>query len=79
MQQFFSEQAQDSELELITKTYFLCRAGIPEPLVGFALSNTAIEAVSDLDMVVLPTAQYSMYPAVLIGRFATHSRHTRNG
>lgn len=76
---FFIEQAHDSEQELVTKTYFLCRDGIPEPLVGFALSNSAIEASSDLDMVVLRTAQYSVYPAVLIGRFATHLKHKRNG
>ncbi len=79
LRHFFVEQARESEDELITKTYFLCRDTIEEPLVGFSLSNTAIEACMELNMAISNSSQYRIYPAVLIGRFATHEDHLRQG
>lgn len=76
LQDFFTNDAIDSEEELITKTYFLHHKDIEEPLVGFSLSNNAIEACSELDMSITSTSHYRVYPAVLIGRLATHLNHT---
>ncbi len=75
LQGFFHNDALDSEDELITKTYFLHHKSVKEPLVGFSLSNNAIEACTDLDMTITSNSQYRVYPAVLIGRFATHQNH----
>ena len=47
---FFHEDAQDTEDELIAKIYFLHHENIQEPLVGFCVSNSAIQATNDLNM-----------------------------
>lgn len=76
---FFQNDAIDSEEELITKTYFLFNENIPEPLVGFSLSNNIVEATNEINMTIISGAQYNVYPAVLLGRLATHSKHLGQG
>lgn len=78
LQKFFHEDAQDTEDELIAKTYFLCHDTIAEPLVGFCVSNSAIQATNDVNMTLPENVRHKAYPAVLIGKLATHSRHTGN-
>ena len=76
---FFRENAKDNESELVSKTYFLTRKSNNFPLVAFCVSNSSIETTSDIDMVISPQSQYNDYPAVRIGRFATHKEHRKNG
>ena len=76
---FFTEDAADCENELISKTYFLVHEDYKPPLVGFSLSNNVIKAETDIDMKITYNARYSQYPAVLIGRFATHTAFERQG
>lgn len=73
---FFREDAQDTEDELIAKTYFLHHETIQEPLVGFCVSNSAIQATNDLNMTLPDNVHHKSYPAVLLGKLATHSRYT---
>ncbi|GAB4425529.1 MAG: GNAT family N-acetyltransferase [Turneriella sp.] len=73
---FFHEDAQDTEDELIAKTYFLHHETIQEPLVGFCVSNSAIQATNDLNMTLPDNVHHKSYPAVLLGKLATHSRYT---
>jgi hypothetical protein len=79
LESFFKNDAKDTEEELIAKTYFLHNKDIIEPLVGFCISNNAINANIDLDMGIQHNARYKAYPAVLIGRFATHDKHSGYG
>ncbi|MGJ4734857.1 GNAT family N-acetyltransferase [Leptospira levettii] len=79
LEHYFKNDAKDTEIELIAKTYFLHHKKIKEPLVGFSISNNAINANIDLDMGIQYNARYKAYPAVLIGRFATHDRYKGTG
>ncbi|EQA38687.1 acetyltransferase (GNAT) domain protein [Leptospira inadai serovar Lyme str. 10] len=79
LESYFKLDAQDSESELISKNYFLHCNGIEEPLVGFCLSNSAINTVLEFRQIIPHNTQYKAYPAVLIGRFATHSKYQGNG
>jgi GNAT superfamily N-acetyltransferase len=72
---FFREDAQDTEEELIAKTYFLHHETIEEPLVGFCVSNSAIQATNDVNMTLPDNVHHKSYPAVLLGKLATHSRY----
>jgi len=69
---FFRNDAADTEAELIAKTYFLYHSDEKEPLVGFCISNSAVRAHSDVDMTLPHNVRHNAYPAVLIGKFATH-------
>ncbi|HMY10811.1 MAG TPA: GNAT family N-acetyltransferase [Turneriella sp.] len=73
---FFHEDAQDTEDELIAKIYFLHHENIQEPLVGFCVSNSAIQATNDLNMTLPDNVHHKSYPAVLLGKLATHSKYT---
>ena len=77
--EYFLKDAKDVESELNTKSYFLHEKNNQDPLVGFSISNNALEACSDIDMAILHNSQYNIYPAVLIGRFATHTKYTKKG
>ncbi len=72
---FFRDDAQDTEDELIAKTYFLHLENVPEPLVGFCVSNSAIRANNDVDMTLPENVRHKDYPAVLLGKLATHTKH----
>jgi GNAT superfamily N-acetyltransferase len=72
---FFRNDAQDTEDELIAKTYFLHHDSIREPLVGFCVSNSAIQANNDLNMTLPDNVRHKSYPAVLLGKLATHNNH----
>lgn len=76
---FFREDALDTETELIAKTYFLHHVNHSEPLVGFCVSNSAIRANTEVDMTLPDNVRHNAYPAVLIGKFATHSKFTGKG
>jgi len=76
---FFRENAKDNEEELVSKTYFLTKSDDKFPLVAFCVSNAEIRTNSDFDMVISPQSQYETYPAVRIGRFATHKDHKKKG
>lgn len=71
---FFQNDAADTEEELIAKTYFLHHTDFQEPLVGFCVSNSAIRANKDVDMTLPDNVRHGAYPAVLIGKFATHTK-----
>ncbi|TGM30474.1 N-acetyltransferase [Leptospira levettii] len=79
LESYFKNDAIDTEIEIIAKTYFLHKYGVGEPLVGFSISNNAISANIDLDMGIQYNARYKAYPAVLIGRFATHNNPSGKG
>ncbi|WP_367899161.1 GNAT family N-acetyltransferase [Leptospira sp. WS58.C1] len=79
LESYFKEDAKDTETELIAKTYFLHKQSAANPLVGFSISNNAINANIDLDMGIVHKARYKTYPAVLIGRFATHKDYLGQG
>ncbi|MDF3822925.1 GNAT family N-acetyltransferase [Leptospira sp. 96542] len=79
LEDYFRNDAKDTEVELIAKTYFLHKSSLNDPLVGFSISNNAINATIELDMGIHYKAQYKTYPAVLIGRLATHNEHTGLG
>ncbi|MDI7165916.1 GNAT family N-acetyltransferase [Leptospira santarosai] len=79
LEKYFKEHAKDNEEELIAKTYFLHKKQIMEPLVGFSLSNNVLQASNEISMSIVSTAHHKVYPAVLIGRLATHSKHLQNG
>lgn len=76
LERYFREDALDSENELIAKHFFVHHDDLLDiPLVGLSLSNNAIEACPEVDMTLVRSAQYRVYPAVLIGRFAAHQRY----
>lgn len=79
LEEYFRNDAKDTEDELISKHYLLHRKDIPEPLVGFSISNNRIQACPDIDQTISYNAQHKAYPAILIGKFATHSDHLRKG
>lgn len=79
LESYFRNDAKDTETELIAKTYFLHSTSISEPLVGFSISNNVINANIDLDMGIHYNTRYKTYPAVLIGRLATHTKYTGCG
>ena len=79
LEEFFKRHAHDTETELIAKTYFLCHDKISEPLVGFSLSFASIKATTEINMLLPESVQYKSYPALLIGRFATHNDHLQKG
>lgn len=71
---FFQNDAVDTETELIAKTYFLYHNEFDEPLVGFCVSNSAIRAHMEVDMTLPDNVRHGAYPAVLIGKLATHTK-----
>ncbi|WP_078129805.1 GNAT family N-acetyltransferase [Leptospira alexanderi] len=79
LEKYFKEHAKDNEEELTAKTYFLHKNGIESPLVGFSLSNNAIKTSIDIESLIVPNARHKVYPAVLIGKFATHSEFRNQG
>ena len=74
---YFKKDARENEDELISKNYFLTAKTDKLPLVGISISNAGITANNDLDMVMLSSCIYRTYPAVRIGRLATHKDHRR--
>ncbi len=79
LEAYFQNDALDTEDELISKHYFLYKEGITEPIVGFSISNNCITACYDIDQTISYNAQHKAYPSILIGKFATHSKHIGNG
>ncbi|PJZ70062.1 GNAT family N-acetyltransferase [Leptospira perolatii] len=79
LEKYFKSDAIDTENELIAKTYFLFKQGILEPLVGFSVSNHSLSANIEINQLIPYGSHYKTYPAVLIGRLATHNNHLRNG
>jgi len=75
---YFKENAYESEQELINKNYCLIRKSDQFPSVLFCVSNAEIKSHFDLDMVIAGQ-HYKSYPAIRIGRFATHKQLTGHG
>lgn len=69
---YFRNNALDSESELITKNYVLLRKSDQFVCAAFSVSNAEIKANTDIDMVI-SYDKYRSYPAVRIGRFAVHT------
>ncbi|GBR75405.1 hypothetical protein NO2_0083 [Candidatus Termititenax persephonae] len=74
---FFRVNAKDNEDELVSKTYFLTEVNKDIPLAAFCLSNAEIRTVADIELAISPQSQYGTYPAVRIGRFATHKDYRK--
>jgi GNAT superfamily N-acetyltransferase len=75
---YFKDNAWESEQELINKNYCLISKADQSPSVLFCVSNGEIKAHFDLDMVIAGQ-HYKSYPAIRIGRFATHKNFTGRG
>lgn len=73
---FFRDDAHDTESELIAKTYFLYHEFEAVPLVGFCISNSAIQAHYEVNVLLPENVRHKAYPAVLLGKLATHHAHT---
>lgn len=75
---YFQNNALDSESELITKNYVLVRKSDNFVCAAFSVSNAEIKANTDIDMVV-SYSKYRSYPAVRIGRLAVHKALASKG
>lgn len=79
LNQYFQKNAFDNENELISKNYTFIRKSDNFPCSLFTVSNAEIKSSNDLDMVISSNSHYKTYPAVRIGRLATHKKLVNQG
>ena len=79
LNEYFHKNAIDNEDELISKNYVFAEKETGFPCAIFTVSNAEIKSCNEIDMAISSNSRYKTYPAVRIGRLATHEKRMRQG